>query len=265
MSATGPEAGWTRRAGRARPGRSEDATSEDDATRDRGAADGAAHETDVAAWRRRTAGERRWPVSLAVLVAIGLQLALPDRLGLRPAWLLPGIEAVLLVALTVANPDRLDRRHPALRAGSLALIAVVALSNAVSAGLLVHELVQGRGSAGRAGPLLTNGATVYLTNVLAFALLYWDFDRGGPVARTYADQVFPDLLFPQMATDGIASRDWEPTFLDYLYVSLTNATAFSPTDTLPLSRWAKVLMAVQSLVALAVVGLVVARAVNALP
>lgn len=218
----------------------------------------------VVAWRRQTAGERRWPVSLAVVAAIALQLALPARLGLRPGWLLPGAEALVLAGLTVANPDRLDRRHPALRAGSLALIGLVALSNAVSAALLVHELVQGRGSAGSAGPLLTAGATVYVTNVLAFALLYWDFDRGGPVARTYADQPYPDLLFAQMTSPGLADPDWEPTFLDYLYVSLTNATAFSPTDTLPLSRWAKVLMAVQSVVALAVAALVVARAVNVL-
>ncbi len=218
----------------------------------------------VAAWRRRTAGERRWPVSLAVLVAIGLQLALPERLGLRPAWLLPAVEVVLLAGLTIANPDRLDRRHPALRAGSLALIGVLAASNGLSAVLLVQELVQARGSAGRAGPLLANGAAIYLTNVLAFALLYWDFDRGGPVARTYADQPFPDLLFPQMTSPGLADPEWEPLFLDYLYVSLTNATAFSPTDTLPLSRWAKALMAVQSVVALAVAALVVARAVNVL-
>ncbi len=228
--------------------------------------DGHPHATpaDLAAWRRRTAGERRWPVSLAVVVAIALQLALPDRLGLRPAWLLPAVEVLLLAALTIANPDRLDRRHPALRAGSLALIGVLAASNALSAVLLVQELVHGGASTRHAGPLLAGGAAVYLTNVIAFALLYWDFDRGGPVARTYADEPYPDLLFPQMQSPDLAPTDWEPIFLDYLYVSLTNATAFSPTYTLPLSRWAKALMALQSVVALAVAALVVARAVNVL-
>jgi len=217
-----------------------------------------------AAWARRTAGERRWPVSLAIVVAIGLQLALPQRLGLRPGWALPALEAVLLVALLAANPGRLDNRHPALRYGSLVLVGLLSVSNAVSAVLLINELLRGRGGTGSAGPLLANGAAIYVTNVLAFALWYWDFDRGGPVARAHATKVHPDFLFPQMASPKLARADWEPLFLDYLYVSFTNATAFSPTDTMPLSRWAKVLMTLQSTVALAVAALVIARAVNIL-
>lgn len=170
----------------------------------------------------------------------------------------------MLIALIVANPDRLDKTHPALRYGSLALIGLLSLSNAVSAALLVNELLNSRGDTTNAGPLLANGAAIYATNVIAFALWYWDLDRGGPAARANADKEHPDLLFPQMSSPDMAPKDWEPTFLDYLYVSFTNATAFSPTDTMPMSRWAKALMAVQSIVALAVAALVIARAVNIL-
>ena len=217
---------------------------------------------DLAAWRRRTEGELRWPVATGIAVAILLQLALPEGLGLRPGWLLPVLEAVLLVGLVVANPDRLDRRHPALRYGSLALVGLVSLSNAVSAFLLVDELVHGGGAASDATALLLSGGAIYVTNVIAFALWYWDMDRGGPVARTYGEQQFPDFLFPQMTSPDLAPPDWEPLFVDYLYVSFTNATAFSPTDTMPMSRWAKALMALQSSVALLTAALVVARAVN---
>jgi uncharacterized membrane protein len=217
-----------------------------------------------AAWRRRTAGERRWPVAAAMLVAIALQLVLPERLGLSPIWLLPLLEAVLLVALVVANPNRLDKAHPGLRYGSLTLVGLLSVSNAVSALLLVNELLNGRGATGSAGPLLANGGAIYATNVLAFALWYWDFDRGGPVARANAENAHPDFVFPQMSSPDLAPKDWEPIFLDYLYVSFTNATAFSPTDTMPMSRWAKVLMGLQSTVALVLAALVIARAVNIL-
>jgi uncharacterized membrane protein len=112
--------------------------------------------------------------------------------------------------------------------------------------------------------LLVAGAAIWLTNVLAFALLYWEFDRGGPAARAAGTRTHPDFLFAQMQSPKLAARDWEPYFADYLYLSFTNTTAFSPTDVLPLSRWAKLTMMVQSAVALVVVVLVVARAVNVL-
>jgi hypothetical protein len=112
--------------------------------------------------------------------------------------------------------------------------------------------------------LLLNGGVIWLTNVLVFALWYWELDRGGPVGRALAVKHHPDFLFPQMATPQMAPPDWEPWFPDYFYLSFTNATAFSPTDTLPLSRWAKMLMALQSAVSLSTVALVIARAVNIL-
>jgi hypothetical protein len=214
-------------------------------------------------WQRPTPGEGRIPVGLAVAVAITLQFVLPRHLAFRPTWLLPGLEAVLLVGLVAANPRRIDRSSRVLRTASLSLIAIISLANAWSAGHLVNGLIRGR-EGSSAGPLLANGAAVYITNIIVFALWYWDTDRGGPVARARAIRPYPDFLFPQMTAPHLAPPDWSPTFVDYLYVSFTNATAFSPTDVMPLSRWAKVLMLVQSAVSLATIALVVARAVNIL-
>jgi hypothetical protein len=129
--------------------------------------------------------------------------------------------------------------------------------------LLAYRLV--RGEAGDvAAPLLASGFAIWATNVIAFGLWYWELDRGGPMSRAAAKRAHPDFLFPQMQVPEMADPDWEPLFIDYLYVSYTNATAFSPTDTMPLSRWSKVLMMFQSGVALITAALVVARAVNIL-
>jgi hypothetical protein len=221
-------------------------------------------ESDVPAWRRPTSGEGRWPSVVAVLVAVVLQLVLPDRLTLQPRWLLPAIEVALLLALIGANPVRLERNHPALRGGGLGLVAVMTVANAASAGLLIDHLLSG--TAGRSAvTLIAGGAAIYATNIVAFGLWYWELDRGGPYARSQGNRQHTDFLFAQMTSPGVAPPDWEPTFVDYLFVSYTNATAFSPTDTLPLSRWAKMLMLAQSAIALATVVLVVARAVNILP
>jgi uncharacterized membrane protein len=118
-----------------------------------------------------------------------------------------------------------------------------------------------------AGQLLITGAVIWLTNVVAFALWYWDFDRGGPVARALnLKDRYPDFQFVQMISpQEMVPPDWEPAFLDYLYLAFTNATAFSPTDVMPLSRWAKVAMTVQSIISIVTVALVVSRAVNILP
>jgi hypothetical protein len=214
------------------------------------------------AWLRRTRGEHRWPAALAVVVAIVLQLVLPDRMVPDARYLLPATEVAVLVVLLAANPFRVNRESTVLRVAGLTLAALVAVSNGWSAVLLVLDLVGGR----PVGPaeLLGVGAAVWLTNVLAFALVYWELDRGGPAARAVAARTRPDFLFAQMQNPELAAPEWEPQFADYLYLSFTNATAFSPTDVLPLSRWAKLTMMVQSAVALVVVVLVVARAVNVL-
>jgi hypothetical protein len=216
------------------------------------------------AWLRPTAGENRLPVAAAILVAAILQYALPDRFTLiHPGWMLPALELVLLASLTVINPVRLTRHTPAGRYLSLLLVAVISVHNGVSAVLLDSKLISGN-AGDQAGPLLASAAAIYLTNVIAFAIWYWEFDRGGPFERAAAKSPYPDFLFPQMTQRHLARKDWEPQFGDYLYVSFTNATAISPTDTMPLTRWAKLLMALQSAIALSTTALVIARAVNIL-
>jgi uncharacterized membrane protein len=218
-------------------------------------------EVHLPAWLRRTEGEQRLPVSLAALTAIALQIVLPGRFALRPHLLLPALEVALLIGLVTANPVRINRESRVLRTVSLSLLAVVSLGNAVSAVLLVRNLING--SAGdSAGPLLATGAAIWGTNVIAFALWYWELDRGGPAARAKGGDPYPDFLFTQMTAPEVSPPDWEPAFLDYLYLSFTNATAFSPTDVMPLSRWAKMMMLLQSAVSIVAVALVISRAVN---
>ena len=217
----------------------------------------------VPAWRSSTQGERRWMVTSAVAVAIALQLALPHRLVLPPWWLLPAIGTVLLVGLVLVNPTRIERRSSRVRAASIGLTVVLSLANAVSAGRLILRVVEGRfGST--AGPLLLSGGAIWATNVIVFGLWYWELDRGGPAARAHGVEDVPDFLFPQMTSPDLAPPDWEPRFADYLYVSFTNATAFSPTDVLPMATWVKMTMMLQSVVSLSTVALVIARAVNIL-
>lgn len=221
------------------------------------------HEGDtVPAWLRPHAGDQRWQALAAVVVAIVFQLVLPDGFVLQPRLLSPILEALLCVALVVANPGRMAKKLMPLRVLSLALSGLLALANAVSVVLLVRIIITGRHA--DATSILAAGAAIWLTNVIAFALFYWEYDRGGPVDRALTPDPSPDFLFAQM-TDDRLDPHWRATFVDYFYLSFTNSTAFSPTDTLPLSRWAKMLMLVQSAVALVTVALVAARAVNVLP
>jgi len=214
------------------------------------------------AWRRHTRGEPRWPVTLSVIAAIVLQFALPEQLALLPRYLLPALETALLIGLIVANPVRIERRSQAVRLASIVLIFLISAANALSAVLLIRLIINGEAS--KAVPLLASGAAIWATNVIVFALWYWEFDRGGPVHRAHGTFQFTDMLFPQMVSPELSSPEWEPQFVDYLYLSFTNATAFSPTDVMPLSRWAKLTMAAQSAVSLALGVLVIARAVNIL-
>ncbi len=215
------------------------------------------------AWRRETRGEQRWAVTCLVLLAVVVQWSLPGRLSIHPRWLMPSLELFLLAVLMAANPRRINRRSPMLRGTSLLLAALVSLANCWSALQLVLGLVHGT-EGEDAGPLLMTGAGIWLTNIIVFALWYWEWDRGGPAMRAAGERQYADFLFPQMQDAGLAPPHWEPGFPDYLYLSFTNAMAFSPTDVLPLSRWAKMLMLAQSLVSLVTVALVIARAVNIL-
>jgi len=145
---------------------------------------------------------------------------------------------------------------------AIVLIVLINVSNVVSLVELVDKLLFGTKAGGRA--LIIASVPIWLTNVIVFGLWYWELDRGGPACRLQPDHPRPDFLFPQMTAPGATSEPWSPTFLDYLYTSFTNATAFSPTDTMPLTPWAKLLMMVQSLASLLLVALVISRAVNIL-
>jgi len=226
------------------------------------AARGIEHFIDPA-WRRRTDGEGRWPSAVAVLVLIGLQLLLPERLSFGNRWILPAVEVIIIVVLIGANPSRMTRGSRSLRTLGLALIAVASLGTGWSVASLVREITTGS-HAGSAPVLLATGGDIWLINMLTFAVWYWELDRGGPIVRARGTDPYPDFLFPQMSSPDMAPKDWEPGFVDYLFLAFTNSTAFSPTDTLPLSRWAKFLMLVQSMISLVTAALVVAKAVNAL-
>jgi hypothetical protein len=218
----------------------------------------------VPAWRRATRGEPRWTVTAVILAAVALQLILPHRLILlRTVWALPALELVLLAGLIAGNPRRVEPRTRLLRYLGLALTGVISLANGWAAVRLVRDLVSGNGG-DSAVPLLLTGGVIWVTNVIVFGLWYWEWDRGGPAMRAAGTVTHPDFLFPQMSTPDVAPPDWEPTYVDYLYLSFTNATAFSPTDVMPLRRWAKLTMLLQSAVSLVIVVLVVARAVNVL-
>jgi hypothetical protein len=207
-------------------------------------------------------GDPYWPAQLTVAVAIGLNFALADKVTVGPTWLLPVIEGVLLGALVVVAPARATSHSRGRRAFALGVVAFVSLANVASLALLVHYLVNGGAAGGQR--LILSGAALWATNVLLFSVWYWEMDRGGPAIRFLHPEAPPDFQFPQMTSPPPASGAWRPGFGDYLYTSLTNAMAFSPTDTMPLTHTAKAVMGVQSVAALLTVGLVIARAVNIL-
>ena len=215
------------------------------------------------AWREVTRVDSRIPVTVTMAVAIGLISVLPTRVANHPRWLVPGLASVLLLVVLVVNPMRVDANSRRLRPVAFALLAVISIGNAISAGRLIVDLVNGLGIRTPETLLLT-GAAIWTTNMIVFSVWYWEFDRGGPAARALGTDPYPDFLFPQMTSPEFAPPGWEPHFLDYLYLSFTNATAFSPTDVMPLAQWAKLTMLGQSAVSLTTVALVIARAVNIL-
>jgi hypothetical protein len=213
-------------------------------------------------WKRATAPESRWPAFAAALVVIAGQTWVSGALGLRPAWLLPVVSTALLGAsVAVYVPER-ETPSKLGRGLSIGLVSVLVLANVAGLVLLVKGVFLG--SALAPGELLVAGLALWVASVAVFALLYWELDGNGPEARSdgYAD--YPDLVFPQQQVDqrGLASEDWKPTFPDYLYVALTNATAFSPTDTMPYTKRAKLAMGLESSICIFVLAMVVARAVN---
>jgi uncharacterized membrane protein len=203
-----------------------------------------------------------WPAQVTILAAIGLQVALPARLVAGPVWLVPALEGGLFLGMFLATPRQLEHEHTRRRRVALSLTALVGAANIYSLVSLTNLLLSHNVSNGR--QLIVSGVLIWMTNFLIFALWYWEMDRGGAGRRAAGHDGPPDFLFPQMADDRIHPPGWRPKFVDYLYVSLTNATAFSPTDTMPLSSIAKMTMGVQSLVSVVTIGLIVSRAVNIL-
>jgi hypothetical protein len=210
-------------------------------------------------------GESRWPPVCAVLIFLAINIALrvwlPDEGALHVRWLLPAIEAVLLVVLLTSNPGNVAERQRLHRV-ALMLVGILVAAALWSTALLVYDLIKGKGVTNSADELLATGGVVWLGNNVSFALLYWLIDGGGPLARSRDPQPV-DFAFTQHMSPELAAPGWRPIFLDYLHLGFTNATAFSPTDVMPLTHRAKYAMLVQSTVALVLFGLVVARAVNA--
>ena len=206
--------------------------------------------------------EARWPMVGAILSAMLLTALLPDGVRLGPAWALPLIEGVLLVVVIAADPRSVTRRSRELRALSIALVSVLVVGALWSTVLLIDGLVHGSPQTNSASDLLEAGSIVWLSNTIAFTLLYWELDGGGAAARAHEPPRYPDLAFPQQLNPIIGPPGWSPRFVDYVYLSFTNSMAFSPTDVMPLVPWAKLAMAVQAVISLGILGLVIARAVN---
>lgn len=217
----------------------------------------------VPSWLRAGAPEQRWPVIVAIAAVIALQYAIPDRYTIVPRWPLIALELLLLLVLLAVNPLTPSRFSYVSTWATRALIAAITIDNTASATVLDYRILTG-GVGDDVAVLLGSGGAIYITNIIAFGIWYWLLDRGGPLARLGGDNHYPDFLFPQMSDADHAPPDWRPTFIDYLYVAFTNAVAFSPTDTMPMARWAKLMMAVQSLVALTTIALVFTRAVSLL-
>ncbi len=215
-----------------------------------------------APWRARTHEESRWPAfgAMAVVVAGQWWVSRSLQLPLVPVWLLPGVAALLLlVSVGVYLPASTNPTRT-LRALALSLVTVVVIANAASLVRLVVGVFFGSGLSPT--DLLLAGLVLWIVNLTNFAILYWELDCGGPASRAEGRCDYPDLLFMQQQQAGWGPSVWKPMFIDYLYVSLTSATAFSPTDTMPLSRSAKVAMGTESILSFAILAVLVARAVN---
>ncbi len=208
-------------------------------------------------------GEPRLPVVLTLLVAAAIPFLMPDQLVPGTHWLIPLVILILMVAMLVLDPGRIDRRSVHLHWLRLAILLVLALGSFYATAALTEALVKGSAAITNSpSQLLRTGGLVWLGLLITFGFLYWELDLGGPGERAHTRRQFPDLAFPQDMNPNIAAPDWHPTFIDYLYLGLTNNLAFSPTDVMPLKHWAKLAMGLQSVASLLVIGLVIARAVN---
>jgi uncharacterized membrane protein len=209
-------------------------------------------------------GERRWPVALAILVLIAIPFLLPNEVFPRGLWAPAPIEIALLATLAIIDPGRIDRRSQLLRGLSIVLTMLLVVIAALATVWLVIELVDGAPDLNDASTLLATGALVWIDVNLTFALLYWELDGGGAAERLHEPRQYPDLAFPENLNPLVAPPGWRPIFADYFYLGFTNATAFSPTDVMPLARWAKMMMVAQAVMSIIILALVIANAVNLL-
>jgi hypothetical protein len=211
--------------------------------------------------------EPRWPIAVVVLafiaITVVLRVAEPQRESLGPPWLVPGLEIALLLALFAAHPAKVVQRARWLRPLAITLIAALTVVALLSTGVLIVDLVRGSKVTESAASLLASGALIWLGNALVFGLLYWELDSGGPLARYERRHPYPDFAFSQQLSPEMAPPGWRPQYVDYFILGITTSTAFSPTDVMPMKAWSKLTMALQSLISLTVIGLVIARAVNA--
>ena len=195
------------------------------------------------------------------MVCAALYVVLPGRLVVGPRWALPVLIVLPLIPLSARRHRRPDESRLVRRA-TVTLIALITIANVISVLLLVHELLHTNVSQGRS--LIYSAVAVWLTNVIAFGLWFWELDRGGPHLRAGDVAGWPDIQFPQMENPSLAPADWRPHFVDYLYTSFANGTSFAPADAMPLSLQAKALFAGESIVSLVTIAVVAARAVNIL-
>jgi hypothetical protein len=202
-------------------------------------------------------------MAVAVLAIVALQLLLPHSLVFRHRWV-PVLEVVLLVAVIVSDPGKIDRVSAKVHALSLALILLLTTTALTGTAVLIDDLLHGGPAVESAGRLLAAGGGVFLVNCIAFGLLYWELDCGGPARRAHGLPAIPDFAFPQQQSPEFAPPDWRPRFVDYLYVGFITAVTFGPADTIPLRSWNKLAMMAQASISLVLLGLVIARAVGVL-
>jgi uncharacterized membrane protein len=208
--------------------------------------------------------EPRWPAILAVLSLLLLLAALPDRVRAFPVWapfVFGIIQIVPMASVTLTGAAERWRR--AERIIIVILFGVAGTGTFLNLAHLIDAIVGRSGEIGGI-ELLTSSITIWVNNVLSFSLLYWQIDRGGPEARANNGNPKPDWLFPQEGVPQQAPADWRPTFVDYLFLGYSTATAFSTTDVMPLTSRAKLLMMLESAISLVTIVAVVSRAINIL-
>jgi hypothetical protein len=210
-------------------------------------------------------GEHWWPVALAIVFVAGLHVALPARYRVQPPWVVPVAALLPLAALIAGDPGRIDRQKTWLRVLTGILIAFITVANLAGAvRLVVDILTNNKLYANNAVGLLAAGGVIWVTNVIAFSLWYWDLDRGGAAARAHPPGRPPAFIFPEMQNPAYVPATWVPRFIDYLFLAFWTATAVSPTDTVAVKPWAKLLMMLEAAGSIALAALVIARAINIL-